>query len=409
MRSILLLAVMMLAFPLAAASQTTVFEIDRLYESAHSEPLTNAVVVVTDGKIAAVGKRGTVQIPAGAHVIKATGMSAMAGFWNCHVHFIEDKFTAAGRLPAATLSAQMRAMLTRYGFVYAYETASFDVQNTLAIRERIRRGEVSGPIIFTVGAALVPPRGKPGYLRHRYFPEVGRPEDARELVRQQARAGADGIKFFSGSPTSNGVVLMPAGVALAVTDAAHERKLPVFAHPTTTPGVEVALAAGVDILAHVSPEDMRPWSDDLIARLRARDVALIPTLKVYRWDPHRQGVSKGYIERLTRTSAAQLGRYSAAGGTILFGTDVGYMTDYDPTEEFELMSRAGMTFQQILASLTTAPAERFGLSGRTGRIAPGMDADLVLVEGDPREQVAAFAAAQYTMLRGTTLYNPRKL
>lgn len=64
---------------------------------------------------------------------------------------------------------------------------------------------------------------------------------------------------------------------------------------------------------------------------------------------------------------------------VLFGTDVGYMSEYDPTEDYVLMAEAGMTFRQILASLTTAPAERFGASKQLGRVASGLTADLTIL------------------------------
>ena len=70
----------------------------------------------------------------------------------------------------------------------------------------------------------------------------------------------------------------------------------------------------------------------------------------------------------------------------LFGTDVGYMSDYDPTEEYVLMAEAGMSFRQILASLTTAPAEQFGESKQLGWVAAGFQADLVILKNDPSKK-----------------------
>jgi imidazolonepropionase-like amidohydrolase len=80
------------------------------------------------------------------------------------------------------------------------------------------------------------------------------------------------------------------------------------------------------------------------------------------------------------------------------------MDDYDTTEEYELMAQSGMNARQILASLTTAPAERFGDSGRVGRIAPGFAADLVVLDKDPSEDVRAFAAVRYTIRDGKVIY-----
>jgi hypothetical protein len=82
------------------------------------------------------------------------------------------------------------------------------------------------------------------------------------------------------------------------------------------------------------------------------------------------------------------------------------MDDYDTAEEYELMAQAGMDARQILASLTTAPAERFGDSARVGRIAQGLAADLVVLANDPSDDVRAFAAVRSRSETGKSSTRP---
>ena len=103
----------------------------------------------------------------------------------------------------------------------------------------------------------------------------------------------------------------------------------------------------------------------------------------------------------------QLKAFSEAGGQILFGTDVGYIERFDTSEEFVWMSRAGMSFKQILASLTTNPAQRFGESAHSGRIAKGMDGDLVVLRADPEQDAAAFSKVRYTIRSGRAIYSDK--
>lgn len=97
---------------------------------------------------------------------------------------------------------------------------------------------------------------------------------------------------------------------------------------------------------------------------------------------------------------AELRAFSQAGGDILFGTDIGYIDHYDTSLEFTLMSQAGMNFRQILASLTTNRAQKFGYSGRVGRVAKGMEADRVVLSADPALDATAFSKVRYTNSRG---------
>ena len=98
-------------------------------------------------------------------------------------------------------------------------------------------------------------------------------------------------------------------------------------------------------------------------------------------------------------------RYSNAGGQILFGTDVGYLTEYPHlTKEYELLGRAGLTFSQVLDTLTTAPATRLGFSATTGRVVNGEDADLVALESDPALDLMAFSRVKMTLRRGHIIY-----
>jgi imidazolonepropionase-like amidohydrolase len=84
--------------------------------------------------------------------------------------------------------------------------------------------------------------------------------------------------------------------------------------------------------------------------------------------------------------------------------DVGFITDYDPTEEYRLMSRAGMSFRGILASLTTAPSKRFNRSWQTGRITPGMEVDIVLLNGASAGHITAFSKVKYTLRGGRIIF-----
>ena len=391
-----------LLVPPAAMAETIAILADRAYPSPEAPPVIGAVAVITDGRIAAFGTKSEVRIPAGARVVQANGQTLLAGFWNSHVHLIEPRFQNARSMPADQLSRHLRDMLVRRGFVHVFEIAAFDLQNTLAMRARIESGEVKGPSIRTTGVPFVPPKGVPAYLPENSLPEFGDPQEARAFVARQLDAGADGAKFWSVSPTRAGPVGMPADVARAAVEAAHAKGKPVFAHPTNMDGVRLALEAGVDVLAHASPEGA--FDDALIARLKARGVALVPTLKLFRWDPQRQGAPPEVIKRLIAAAEEQLRAFSRAGVTILFGTDVGYVTEDDTAEEFASMARAGMDFRQVLASLTTAPARKFGAADRTGRLARGMDADLVLVDGDPATDIGALGRVRQVMRRGTVLF-----
>ena len=96
-------------------------------------------------------------------------------------------------------------------------------------------------------------------------------------------------------------------------------------------------------------------------------------------------------------------QYSSQGGTILFGTDVGFQTTYDTTQEFELMGGA-MSWREILASLTTSPSEFFK-AAREGRVEKGMRADLVVLDADPAEDVRNFAKVADTIRDGKVIYS----
>jgi imidazolonepropionase-like amidohydrolase len=127
------------------------------------------------------------------------------------------------------------------------------------------------------------------------------------------------------------------------------------------------------------------------------------------WDAEggRQNMPDQQLTSWIAQMVDQLRAYSEAGGDILFGTDIGYTDHYDTTLEFTLMSHAGMNYKQILASLTTNPARKFGDSNGTGHIAKGMKADLVVLSADPAQNVTAYSKVRFTIRNGKVLYEER--
>ena len=178
----------------------------------------------------------------------------------------------------------------------------------------------------------------------------------------------------------------------------------MFAHPTDIDGVAASIAAGVDILAHTTHGVETPWPDALLKRTISQGVSVIPTLQLMGYELKKENVPPAVTQRLVAASVEHVRSFAAAGGQILFGTDVGYMSDFDPTEEYRLLSKAGLSAMQILASLTTTPATRWKESDRRGRIAAKMEADLVVLDADPAADPTNFARVACSIRSGKVIY-----
>lgn len=378
--------------PLALVGET-------IYVSPFSLSIADGAIVIQNGKIVAVGRRGKVVFPEGTGYLDCADLYVTAGFQNSHVHFTEPKWADAAQLPAAQLDAQLQQMLTRYGFTTVADLASF-IDNTSALRKRIESGEVTGPRILTAGIPLYPQGAIPYYVKDttpadelKLLYDPATPAEAVADVDHDLDSGADIIKLFTGSWISKSqVVNMPLAIAQAAVQEAHKRGKLVFAHPSNVAGFLVALQAHVDVLAH-AVDDTRGWNNSYIERMKAAHMWLIPTLSLFTGDSNYPNI------------LAEVRDLALAHEKILFGTDVGFRTDYDPTTEYVEMSRAGMTFMQILDSLTTAPAARFGESQRRGQIKAGMDADLVVLGADPQQDIRNLSRVNFTFRKGQVIFS----
>lgn len=365
--------------------------------------IKKATIVIKNGKIISVGNK-SIAIKEKTDTIDATNCFVLAGFWNSHVHFMEPKWNGADTISKQRLEFQLQQFLTRYGFDYAFDIGS-DLNNTLAIKKRIKANEVKGPEIFTTGMLFAPPGGQPMYLSF-HIPELSSPTAAKQIITQRIKDGANAIKIYSGVPTMKDslykVIYMNSSTIKAVTNTAHSFHKLVFAHPQTDTGVTVAVENGVDIIAHTTLGNM--WSDELISKMIANKISLTATFKLYDFLAKQQGLSDSSEDAALQVLVNELNKFSKKGGNVLFGTDLGYITDYNPEVEYVYMQKAGLSFRQILASLTTSPSAKFNMGLSTGKIQKGMDADLVILSANPMENIKNLTSVLYTLKHGQIIY-----
>jgi len=282
---------------------------------------------------------------------------------------------------------------------------SSEWENTRRIRDRVESGEVAGPRIRSTGMGLLPanaglpPDAVLGIMGVMKTPqtEIADAAQATAAAKQLLDSGVDGIKFFVSSPSK---ATIPEDAISVGSKAAHARGKPVFAHPNNGADVLAAVRGGVNIVAHTTPRS-GAWGEDILTVMKDRHVAVTPTLTLWKWYLRHDRVS--VQEQVVSTAVGQLRAWLGVGGEVLFGTDLGAV-EYDPRDEYALMTEAGMNFRQILASLTTSPAERFGEGKLAGRVAAGYRADLVILRGDPAKDIRALTAAEFTLRDGKIIY-----
>jgi imidazolonepropionase-like amidohydrolase len=375
-----------------------------IFANPTNPPIRDGVVVIQNGKISSVGTKAEVEVPRAVRTLDCSGLTITAGFWNSHVHFFERKWANAAAIPAEELERQLRDMLTRYGFTSVFDLSS-SWENTRRLRDRIESGEVHGPKIRSTGEGLLP--ANPGLppdavlnlmgVMKIALPEVADAGAAAAAAGKLLNEGVDGIKVFASTPSN---AALTEDVIKAAVDEAHRRGKPAFVHPNTGADVLTAVRGGIDVVAHTTPRT-GPWDETILAAMKQRRVALIPTLTLWTYYLRHDRVS--VQDQTEGIATGQLRDWVAAGGDVLFGTDLGAV-EYDPSEEYTLMAKAGMSFPQILTSLTTAPAERFGEAKQAGRIAAGFRADLAVLKDDPSKNIRALAGVQYTVRGGRIIY-----
>jgi imidazolonepropionase-like amidohydrolase len=383
------------------AKGTLAIQNAKIYVSPDSPPIESGTIVMQDGRIVAVGT--DIAVPSGAQILPCDHCVVTAGFWNAHVHFTEGKWAGADWQSAAKLNAQLADMLTSRGFTTVVDVGS-NLRDTIPIRRRIEAGELLGPKIYTAGSAQYPPNGIPFYLKGttpwfilKLMPQPATPEEASKDEERNIGEGADVLKLFTGSWVAHGKVLpMPENNARAAVEVAHNHGQLAFAHPSNIAGVLVAMNSGVDVLAHAA-DDTEGVDANLLQTIVDRHMAMVPTLKMFGTtvtkNPH-------YLDPIY----AEVRQFHADGGQLIFGTDVGYMTDYTTEDEFRALEQSGLNATDILRMLTTAPGERFKVTDQKGTVAVGKLADLVVLSTDPASDVASFSNVQTVVRSGRVIY-----
>lgn len=397
MKPFSLLLIMFFAVRLAA--QDLAITHAKVYPSPEEAPLEDMTIVIRAGKIAAIEKHP--DVPNATPRLDCKGCVVFAGFWNCHVHFTETKWSNPAVQPAMQLTENLQKMLTHSGFTTVVDTGS-DPRDTTILRKRINEGEVLGPHIYTAGFPLYPVHGIPYYLSNlpaQVRAQLGQPAtpaEAEAFVQHNLEYGADLIKLFTGSyVTRRQVKTMSLSIADSAVSTTHREGHLVFTHPSNAEGFKIAIESGVDVFAH-APDTTGGISERLLAQAISRNMAMIPTLKLF-----SKNANIAEIRRI-------VSKFHRGGGQLLFGSDIGFLQDYDLAEEYRQLTLAGLSFSDVLTMLTVAPAKRFLVSNHLGSVAVGMSGDLTILSADPAlEGFGAFTKVRYTIRSGRILYQAK--
>jgi imidazolonepropionase-like amidohydrolase len=386
-----------------------------------STPLRNSVVIIEGERIKAVGQVGTLAIPSGAEVISTEGMTVLPGLWDMHVHLMInghsdythwDK-TYPPLMESVIMPASARQLLMA-GVTSARDLGG-PLKASIAVRERIRKGEIPGPTLYVSGP----------FIQHEPYPGtdyfrwgVKGPEDARAKVRTLAEAGVDVIKLIDQDQ-------MTMEEVQAVVDEAHKRKLPVVAHSHRPEEIRRGLQAGVDCFEHTGLATAPEYPADIIAMIRERTAKM--SLGPLFWTPTVQGLlnyeyvrdnpeqlddpswqvglpqsivddikaslknpgqlSYYQITPLRRpTLARKIAQLSESGVVLLIGTDSGIpMNFHSQTTWRELdawVNGFGIDPMVAIRAATYWPSVAMRVSDQVGTVSEGKYADIIAVRGD---------------------------
>jgi imidazolonepropionase-like amidohydrolase len=351
-----------------------------LIDGTGADPLPDAALLIQQGLILAVGPRAEVEVPVDARIIDLQGATILPGFINAHVHlgYSEHNLQAWAEAGVTTV----RDLGT------APASDLFSRRDELLKDNRNARLVAAGPLVTVPDGYPMVPWGLQGLA-------VTSAQDAALKVNQLLDDGADVIKIAleSGYLFETNIPVLSAQEAATVVKVAHERGTMVSAHVTAAQDLGLALDAGVDDIAHMITNNLSP---QLVEGMLENDVYWVPTLELW----------KG-VGGFDRQAVANLRKFVEAGGKVALGTDyAGYSSEFDlgmPITEMELMGEAGMTPMQIILAGTQNAAHVCNLDRELGTLETGKIADVLVVDGNPLEDIHALTDARIVIHNGVVI------
>jgi imidazolonepropionase-like amidohydrolase len=376
-----------------------------LIDGGGGAPLLDAAVVVRGEKIVAVGKRGSVVIPTGAEVIDAKGLTLLPGLIDSHFHIDGDD-----SLPALYLTHGITSIRDPGQWIEAYDVS--------------RKGPAPVPRLFLCGPHLDSPPA--AYPADSFI--VRDAEETRLAVNRFANDGASAIKVY---------FRLPLALIRVATETAHARGLPVTSHLEIVDATD-AIRAGVDGVEHVTSfgtallplreaEKYRqavladnnarregryqvwskidldsPQANAVFKLIAERGTVVSPTLAVFERQTGDKETSEIHVQAFKQMEAF-VGRAFRAGAHVVVGShsDVPHAKrGWAYQRELELLVESGLTPMQAIVAGTLENARFFHASDRLGSVEPGKLADLVIVEGNPLNNISDMRRVKRVMLNG---------
>jgi imidazolonepropionase-like amidohydrolase len=357
-----------------------------------------AALALEDGRLR-VGDAATLSAPAGARRIDGTGMTALPGLVDCHVHLCmggeANPVPSLGAMSAGEMAlraAYHAAITLRAGVTTVRDCGAMHGVDA-ALKAALRAGWARGPRLVSSARALCMTGGH----GHWFAREADGPDDVRRAAREQLKTGAEWVKLIAtGGILTPGVLpgspQLTAAELRAAVEEAHAAGRRAAAHAQGMQGIRNAVEAGVDSVEHGIHLD-----DDGAVLMRTRGTFLVPTL-VAPWrileHGERGGIHPHAVQK-TRdswdTHRAAVRRARAAGVRIAMGTDAGtpFNRHGDNAVELELMVReTGFTPMEALVAATSSAAALLGLDAEIGALADGLAADVLVVRGNPLDDVS---------------------
>ena len=437
----------------AAAQDTPTLAISggQLIDGYGGLPVQNAVVLVSGDRITRVGDVNSVSIPDGVKTLDANGMSILPGLWESHGHLFHIgegdpasfplKFKAqAGDIMADAARTSLLAGIT------TFRDTGGPIQEQLALRADIEAGKLPGPRLFLAGPILHQRNPDKPNIRRDYL--VGSTDEAKEVTNQVIALGVDQVKVYG---------FWDLDILKVIVDTAHKAGLGVDADVRHINAYRTAIEAGVDRMHHVFTAD--PLSDykDEDIRLMVRGIKPIPTgpranilrgpfivptiemrnayVRVFafpeftdhprfrqqyseevyahlRWswnNPNAVPWGIGAPERI-KVAKRKLKTFIAAGGReqIVAGTDAGspFNVHSPLTREMQHYLEAGLTPMEVIQSATLRAAQMQGVEKDLGTVTEGKLADMVIVDGDPLQDITLLQHKIVLVIKGGEVYVP---